>query len=103
MQPWPWYETLFESFDYLGVLGRSFIDRLSPEFQSRTVALSLPVLDSYHARTEPAGNTVLFVLQKDVPPGIVDHLSAEIEALSGKKFDLRAHPEHVSNYDALKQ
>ncbi|SAK53555.1 hypothetical protein AWB83_01406 [Caballeronia ptereochthonis] len=103
VQPWGYYETLFDSFDYLGVFGQAFVDRLSPQFRERTTALSLPLLDSYRIDRQPDDEIVLFALQKDLTPDVVKRLSSEIEASSGKKVVLRPHPEHVANYDGLRQ
>ncbi|WP_250523094.1 MULTISPECIES: hypothetical protein [unclassified Caballeronia] len=102
VQQWPNFEARFSSYDYLGVFGRAFRHRLVPEFRKRTVALSLPILDSYASNARPEGNRILFALQRDISPGEVQRLAQDIEILSGRKMVLRAHPEHVSHYDVLR-
>ena len=102
VQLWSHYEARFESYDYLGVFGEAFTTRLSLEFQDRAVALSLPILDSYSADARPEEESILFALQRDIPPDELRQLSQDIEASSGKKIILRVHPEHVSHYDVLR-
>jgi hypothetical protein len=102
VQLWSHYEARFESYDYLGIFGEAFTTRLSPEFQDRAVALSLPILDSYSAEARPEEESILFALQRDIPPDELRQLFQDIEASSGKKIILRVHPEHVSHYDVLR-
>lgn len=102
VQPWAYYETLFDSFDYLGVFGKAFLDRLSSEFRERLIPLSLPILDSYYQKQARTQETILFALQKDLDLDVVKQLAMGIEASTKKKVVLRAHPEHVSVYDSLR-
>jgi hypothetical protein len=102
VQPWAYYETLFDSFDYLGVFGKAFLNRLSSEFRERLIPLSLPILDSYYQKQARTQETILFALQKDLDLDVVKQLAMGIEASTKKKVVLRAHPEHVSVYDSLR-